>query len=394
MPSDLTYIVLLFGLLVAPKFLQRYRLPAAITSLVFGVACAHFDLFAHDATILLLATLGIVTLFLFAGLEVEARDLQRGAKVLLQHLGAQSLALTALALLAHAVLHLQGRAALLFALALSTPSTGFILDSMQSFALSDDERFWAKSKAIATELLALAIMFFTLQSTSVKQLALSSLALLALALAIPFALRLIATRLVPHAPKSEFAFLVMVAIVCAYATKKLGVYYLVGAFLVGVAAQRFRERLPALSSARMLHAIESFASVFVPFYFFKAGTTIRLGDFGGWSVPVGLALICVCLPFRAGVIVLHRRWLLKEPPKQSLRVATSLLPTLVFSLVLAEILRERFALPTALFGGLILYTLVNTLAPGLLLRHAALAMPAELPADPQPSLADRSTLTS
>jgi hypothetical protein len=51
-------------------------------------------------------------------------------------------------------------------------------------------------------------------------------------------------------------------------------------------------------------------------------------------------------------------------------VGVALLPTLVLTLVLAEILRERFAVPRAVFGGLIVYAVVNTLVPGLALKLA------------------------
>ena len=64
---------------------------------------------------------------------------------------------------------------------------------------------------------------------------------------------------ITRAPRSEFAFLLMLAVVAAYISKALGVYYLVGAFLVGAAAQSFRERLPALSSESLVHAVEAFA---------------------------------------------------------------------------------------------------------------------------------------
>jgi hypothetical protein len=45
-----------------------------------------------------------------------------------------------------------------------------------------------------------------------------------------------------------------------------------------------------------------------------------------------------------------------------------MLPTLVFTLVIAEILRDQFLVPRSIFGGLIIYTLVNTLIPGFALR--------------------------
>ena len=65
---------------------------------------------------------------------------------------------------------------------------------------------------------------------------------------------------------------------------------------------------------------------------------------------------------------LHRRLALGEPPAKSLRIALALLPTLVFTLVLADLLRDRPEVPSALIGGLVLYTILVTLLPGLLLR--------------------------
>jgi hypothetical protein len=53
-------------------------------------------------------------------------------------------------------------------------------------------------------------------------------------------------------------------------------------------------------------------------------------------------------------------------------LGTSLVPTLVFTLVTAEILRDQFAVPNAIFGGLVVYTLLNTMVPGFMLRGPAL----------------------
>ena len=92
MPADalapeLDYVLLLFALFVVPRMLQRYRLPAAITSVALGAAAGMgLGLFTDDLTVTLLATLGIVALFLFAGLDVDVVDLRREARVLIQHL--------------------------------------------------------------------------------------------------------------------------------------------------------------------------------------------------------------------------------------------------------------------------------------------------------------------
>src|SRR3546814_6495150 len=52
----------------------------------------------------------------------------------------------------------------------------------------------------------------------------------------------------------------------------------------------------------------------------------------------------------------------------TLRVSVALAPTLVFTLVLAEILHSRFGISGALSGALLLYTTLNTLLPSLVLR--------------------------
>jgi Kef-type K+ transport system membrane component KefB len=162
----------------------------------------------------------------------------------------------------------------------------------------------------------------------------------------------------------------MVAVLCAWATRRLGVYYLVGAFIVGVAAQRFRERLPAMSSEKMIDALEAFGSVFIPFYFFNAGMHIHGEQLSLRALGIGLGLLVVCVPLRVAVTALHRKVGLRETLSDAQRIGMALVPTLVFTLVLVQILREQFAVNEALLGGLVLYTVLNTMLPSLVLRAA------------------------
>lgn len=369
-PADLLYVVLLFALFVVPKALQRYRIPAAITSLLMGAVAGAFDLFTHDETVRLLSTFGIVSLFLFAGLEIEVAELRRGARTLVVH-GVLWIVLVAVATVGCVKLfNLSTRAGTLAALALMTPSTGFILSSLRQFGLDAGERFSVKTKAVAAELLSLAALFFVLQSESLQQFGVATAAMLAIVLFIPLAFRLFAGLVAPYAPRSEFAFLLMVAVICAYATRKLGVYYLVGAFAVGVAAQRFRARLPAMSSEKMVDALEAFGSVFIPFYFFNAGSHIDHRELGWKALAVGLGFLAVCVPLRVVVTVLHRRLALGDAIASARRVGVAMVPTLVFTLVLAEILRDRYGAPVVLIGGLMIYTVVNTMIPAFALDAA------------------------
>jgi Kef-type K+ transport system membrane component KefB len=366
--NQAAYVVLLFALFVLPRALQRFGLPTAVTALGLGALSAlGFGLFVNDPAVHLLATFGIVSLFLFAGLDVEVAELRREWRVLGQHLALRLVALGGVAYVAMRALDMRPRPAALVALALLTPSTGFILDSLGSLGLSDRERFWIRSKAIATEFLALAVLFVTLQSNTWLQLGASALALGAMVALLPAVFRFFARVVVPYAPKSEFAFLIMVAVVCAILTHALGVYYLVGAFVVGMAAQRFREHLPSMASEKMLHAVEAFASLFVPFYFFHVGLELSPEDFRTDALLITVAFLAV-IPGRILLVWLPRQLMLRESFRNTLRVSLPMLPTLVFTLVIVEILRDRFGAPPAIVGALILYTLVTTVLPPLVLR--------------------------
>lgn len=369
---ELSYVALLFALFVVPRLLQRYRIPAALTAFALGaVAGLGLNLFREDHTIHLLSTFGIVSLFLFAGLDVELHQLRSEAGVLVQHVALRGALLVLVALAAARLFDLDPRASTIVALGLVIPSTGFILDSLRTLNASERERFWIRAKAIATELMALTLLLVTLQSTTAARLATSMVALALVIGVLPFAFRLFAKVIVPHAPRSEFAFLMMVAVVCALATRRLGVYYLVGAFLVGMAARRFREQLPALASDNMLHAVEAFSSLFVPFYFFHAGLQLRATDFSLAALGTGALLVAFVLPLRLAFVAVHRYLALGERLTTSLRIGVPMLPTLVFTLVMVEILRERAAVPTYLLGGMVIFTIVNTLLPSLWSRNAA-----------------------
>ena len=370
MDDELVYLLLIFGLLVVPRWLQRFKLPAPITSLALGIgAMLALGERSHDPVVVLLSTIGISSLFLFAGLEVDPAELRKGLRQLATHLVIRIATLSGVAWLAWRFAGLGWQAAALLALALLTPSTGFILDTLERLGLDQEERFWVTSKAIAGELLALAALFFLLQAHDVLQLAASSSAMIALIVGLPLLFIGLGRWVVPHAPGSEFSLLVMVGLVGAFVTYKLGVYYLVGAFIAGLAARSLQARMPTLASKDNLHALRLFATFFVPFYFFHAGTEISRDALSWQALGLGLAITVVVVPLRIGIVWLQRRALFGKRGGSNLRVAVALAPTLVFTLVLANILHARFGLPDVLFGALILYTVLNTMLPSLVLHQ-------------------------
>jgi Kef-type K+ transport system membrane component KefB len=260
--------------------------------------------------------------------------------------------------------------AALLALALLTPSTGFILDTLAGLGLTQEERYWVTIKAVGGELLALLVLFGVLQSGSAATLALSTGALLAMIIGLPLLFLLLGRVVAPHAPGSEFSLLVMVGLIAAYLTYQLGVYYLVGAFLAGFTARLLHRRLPKLASDENLHAIQMFASFFVPFYFFYKGINVPAGALTLQALGLGVLLSVVALPMRLGSVWSQRRFIRHESAVGSLRVATALAPTLIFTLVLATILRERFQISDTLYGALLIYAGISTALPSLVLARA------------------------
>jgi len=366
------YLAALAGVQVLPRMLQRLPVPAPVWALLLGVGTGILlPDFRGDEVIAQLGTLGIASLFVFAGMEVRVEDLRTDARQLAVHVVTRIVTLAALAGGIALLPAYESRSAVLIALAVLTPSTGFILGSIGTMGLSAGEQRAVRLKAISAEILALTIMFFVLGSTSMASLYWSTLALVALAIAIPLLFRGAARFLLPYAPGSEFSLVIIVALVAAYATDALGVHYFIGAFLVGVLVQHVRGDLPAATSGETMHAIELFSSFFMPYFFFNAGLGLPESALSIKALLIGLALSAVALPLRVFVVTLQRRLTLRERWREGLRISVPLLPTLIFALVIADILHTEFGLPDALFGGLVVYAMVSTIVPTLLLKTAA-----------------------
>ncbi|HEY2187987.1 MAG TPA: cation:proton antiporter, partial [Caldimonas sp.] len=288
LPHEILYLLLIFGLMVVPRVLQRLRLPAPLSSFGLGMlAVIALGAEGYGDTLPLLATLGISSLFLFAGLEIETADFAQGKWPLIGHLLVRAMVLLGLVLLGGRWFGYSWRVSALLALALLTPSTGFILDTLANLDLDEQERYWVRMKAVSGELFALVVLFVVLQSGSVQTLAWSSAALLAMVVGLPALYLVLGRSVIPYARGSEFSLLVMIGVVAAFATYKLGVYYLVGAFLAGFIARLLRDRLPGLASDDNLHAIQKFASFFVPFYFFYKGMSVPSGALSFEAVKIG-----------------------------------------------------------------------------------------------------------
>lgn len=365
---EAAYLLLIVGLMIVPRMLQRLVIPAPLSSFGLGMAAVALVGSVDNETLALLATLGISSLFLFAGLEIERGEFRASRRPLLGHLAVRSAVLAGMTYAGIRLFGFEWQVATLVGLALLTPSTGFILETLQALGLDEQERYWVRLKAISGELFALLVLFGVLQSGSLEQLAWSSAALLTMLVGLPLLFVALGRYVVPYAPGSEFSLLLMVGVIAASLTYQLGVYYLVGAFMAGFIARLLRVRMPLLASNENLQAIQRFASFFVPFYFFHRGMGVPTGALTVDALILGLQATAVVLPARVGLVWMQRRFIARESRLSSLRVAAALTPTLIFTLVIAGILRERFQISDTLYGALLIYAGLTTMLPALVLR--------------------------
>jgi Kef-type K+ transport system membrane component KefB len=367
---DVEYVVLFAVLLLVPRALQVLRIPAAVTGFALGAAAGPgLGLFASDPTVGLLSNLGMVSVFLLAGLDVELDLLRSDARRLLQHVAIRLLLVAAAAVALAPAFDVGARPAVIASLALLTPSGGFILPSLPVLGLFADEVKVVRGRVLLTELVGLAVLVVASRPATWDGLGLAVAGIAGIVAVVPLALRALMSVVLPWARGSEFAFLVLLGVVCALVARAVGVHPVVGAFVVGLSARRLRDASPAESSHRLLEAVLAFASVFAPFWLFHAGASLRPSDFSAGSFAVGAAFFVVAGGLRVGSLLEHSRWTRSEGALAALRKALPMMPTLLVSLVLAEILREEFAAQDVLVGGIVVYAVLNTVLPSLVVRH-------------------------
>lgn len=367
--SEAQYLILFTVLLILPKLLLRFQIPIGISSIALGIGAGlGLNWFRGDELLLMLSRLGITSLFLFAGFEVEIHELKQNWKELLFGV-LQTAAITLMVALGISLFFGIGfRPSTLVALGIMTPSTGFILNSLKNYGFSEGQEYWIRSKAISKEISAILLLFVTLQSESLVNLGSSTMVLIALSVFLPLAYKLFFKYIAPYAKDSEVGFLILTALICGVITKKIGTYYLVGAFIVGFIASEFKHFGKSEKSEEILKNLQMFFSFFIPFYFFKAGVGFTEDLFSIKGLIIGLVFLGIFIPLRILNTYSNMKFFMKDFWPDRKEITMSLLPTLIFGLVMAQISRERFDIPLEIISGLVIYTLVASVIPAFMFK--------------------------
>ena len=363
--QDLEYLALFSLVLIFPKMLLRFKIPSGITALLIGTAAGYFDPeIKSDQLFRFLSQICITSLFVFAGLEVEWNELKEDRKYFTGYILVWTVALLIIALGFFKFMGFPFQEALIYSLGIFTPSAGFIINSLHSFKVNEDQEYWIKSKAISKEITAILLLFIALQSGNLKNLGLSVLFYISLFLILPWVFKYFFKFISPHAPNSEVPFLVALSLISGVISKELGAYYLVGAFAVGLIASKFKKQIFKDDDEKSFFgALSSFFNVFLPFYFFFAGLKIDIGKLTLQPLTAAAVLFIVFVPLRILIIRLSVRKIKEDVGRNSYNISLSLMPTLIFGLVIAGILKERAIIHERYIFSLILYTLMTSILP-------------------------------
>jgi len=365
--TDLEYLAIFSLVLLLPKLLLKFKIPSGITALMIGIAFGVFDpSIKSDQLFRFLAQIGITSLFVFSGLEVDFKELKEDREYLLKY-SVKSLLILGLitASLSH-IFDLSVQIALILSLGIFTPSAGFIINSLHSFKLDEDQEYWIKSKAISKEVISIILMFVALQSDDLKVMGLSLAFFLGLFLVLPPIFKFFFKFISPYAPNSEVPFLVVLSLISGVISKELGAYYLVGAFIVGLIGARFKDDIFKDDEETIFKALSSFFNVFLPFYFFYAGLKLSFSEFNSEAILLGSIFLVVFIPLRILVNTTSIKYILNDLTKKPYEISLSLMPTLIFGLVIAGILKEKGVVDNKIIYALIFYTLVSSLLPSLI----------------------------
>jgi Kef-type K+ transport system membrane component KefB len=369
--SEIQYIAIFIVLILLPKILLRFRIPIGISSLAIGAAVGiSLGWFKNDLLVDILAQLGITTLFLFAGMEVEVEEIKKDLPTISKFLLKNLVFIFVCAFAFTELLNLEFRPSLILAIGVLTPSAGFILNSLKLFQFKPTEEYWIKSQAISKEIVAIFIMFLALQADDFSTFLVSGGVLILLIFSLPIIFKVFLRFIAPYAPRTEVSFLILVAFVAGIITKKIGAYYLVGAFIAGVVAGQFRHFIESEESDRILSSVYSFFSIFVPFYFFSSGLKITTDFFTLKGLLIGIALFIILVPARVGLLNFSISRYLSEFWEDRKAISISLTPTLIFGLVMMSILKEKFLVHTDILSGLVIYTVLASLLPSIVFQKA------------------------
>ena len=128
------FLLIITVLFFVPKVLYRIkRVPYPLTEVALGIALGILlpTYFFVDDIVNLLAALGIITIFISAGMEIDERFISKNKRIIAENMIIQFVLVFAIAVIITTVFSLSFQVGLIMSLALLIPSTSFIFSYLK-----------------------------------------------------------------------------------------------------------------------------------------------------------------------------------------------------------------------------------------------------------------------
>ena len=366
----MNFLLLMTILFIVPKLFQKFRIPSATTEILLGISLGIIaqDFFYEMEFIDVLASLGIISFFIYSGIEIDMRFINRNRSMLLECL---AIKLLVLLVTIYAIAHLTTydfRVASLIALALITPSAGFIIQNVREFKINKILKQGINANVILAEVMFIFLFIFFINLTNITKAVQVVFLISVWIFFLPRIIEFLYVKVLYKVIDIEFPLLFFIGLISAFFTDYLGLHFIVGAFIAGVFIENFLNNLEEdrkIDSVQKISLIDTFKSIsliFLPFYFFSIGLSVN-GYISLEILSIALLLFIVINGTRLVIHLIHRILRFQDTLKNSFLVSIMILPTVIFTIVVADILlREKIINPET-FAILVLYGTFTTFLP-------------------------------
>jgi Kef-type K+ transport system membrane component KefB len=346
------------------------RIPTAITEVFLGIILGILlpAFFFTDDVIRVLGTLGVITIFVSGGMETDLDYIFKNKRHFIENFLVQLALIVIVSAGLVYILRVSLQIGLLVSLALLTPSAGFIFALLTHTDESKESKKLMQSTVVSLEMLSLLLLLIFLNLGNPLHIFLGILVVSSLIFLLPIVLKWLYENMFKKIIGMEFGFIFVVALISAYVTEWIGVHFIIGAFVAGIVSKQFLDKIKLNSniSRNKEHAITDgfsfFAQVFAPFYFFSIGLLFKLELFTLNAILYAVGAFIIILGLRFIANFWHHR-IKGRQKQQSINLSIIILPTLLFTFVVATLLNTNFTLDKNVFGAILIYGILASTIP-------------------------------
>ena len=370
------FLIIISLLFFIPKVLFKLKkIPTSITEIFLGILLGILfpAFFFIDDVIRVLGALGIITIFLVGGMETDLPYILKNKKYFLESILLQFILIIIVSIITFYIFKQTFQVSLIISLALMTPSAGFIFSLLTHSEESHESKKLIQSTVICLEILSLLLLLIFLNLGSIITIVIGIISILLIIFLLPIILQWLYEHMFKKIFGAEFSFIFVVALISAYITEWIGVHFIIGAFVAGIVSKQFLDKINnGLWKMSPEHSITQsfvfFSHMFAPFYFFSIGLMFTLELLNLKTFLLALAAFIIVMGLRFLPSFIHHKFKGRKH-YQSINLSIIILPTLLFTFVITELLNTHFKLEKTIIGAILIYGILASTIPLFFLNN-------------------------